>query len=80
MKPKETAMRKRHLLLSAVAVGLLSSGALAFAPAAEAATTGATGAEFGQHVRGCAQTMGFSGDHNPGMHQGFAGWDGMPCG
>ena len=73
-------MRKRHLLLSAAVAGLLSSGALAFVPAAEAVTTDATGAEFGWHVSECAQTMGFSGDHNPGMHQGFAGWDGMPCG
>jgi hypothetical protein len=73
-------MRKCHLLLSAAVAGLLGSGTLAFAPAAEAATTDATGAEFGQHVSECAQTMGFSGDHNPGMHQGFAGWDGMPCG
>jgi hypothetical protein len=34
---------------------------------------------FGQHVSACAQTMGFSADHNPGMHQGVSGWDGMPC-
>jgi hypothetical protein len=34
---------------------------------------------FGQHVRQCAQVMGFGGDHNPGMHQGAAGWDGMTC-
>jgi hypothetical protein len=38
-----------------------------------------TGRDFGQHVRTCAQTMGFSGDHNPGMHAGFAGWNGMTC-
>ena len=34
---------------------------------------------FGQHVSTCAQAMGFSADHNPGMHQGVSGWDGMPC-
>jgi hypothetical protein len=34
---------------------------------------------FGQHVRTCVQTIGFSGSHNPGMHHGAAGWDGMPC-
>lgn len=34
---------------------------------------------FGQHVSSCAQTMGFSATHNPGMHHGRAGWDGMPC-
>jgi hypothetical protein len=38
-----------------------------------------TGAEYGQHVRDCAQTMGFTGEHNPGMHHGYAGWDGMTC-
>lgn len=30
--------------------------------------------DFGQHVRVCAQTMGFDGTHNPGMHRGHAGW------
>jgi len=30
--------------------------------------------DFGEHVSTCAQTMGFSADHNPGMHQGFHGW------
>jgi hypothetical protein len=31
--------------------------------------------DFGEHVSTCAQTIGFSADHNPGMHQGFHGWD-----
>jgi len=35
--------------------------------------------DYGQHVRHCAQTMGFTGEHNPGMHQGNAGWNGMTC-
>lgn len=40
------------------------------------AWTPATAAsDFGDHVSTCAQTMGFSADHNPGMHQGFHGWD-----
>jgi hypothetical protein len=34
---------------------------------------------FGQHVRACAQQVGFSGEHNPGMHQGRSGWDGTAC-
>ncbi|MBC7678755.1 MAG: hypothetical protein H7233_07175 [Pseudorhodobacter sp.] len=34
---------------------------------------------FGVHVFACAQSMGFGGSHNPGMHHGAAGWDGMPC-
>jgi hypothetical protein len=35
--------------------------------------------DFGQHVSTCAQTMGLTGEHNPGMHDGASGWDGMPC-
>ena len=35
--------------------------------------------DFGQHVSNCAHTMGLSGHHNPGMHHGASGWDGMPC-
>ena len=50
-----------------LAVGLL----LAPAPLASAST----GQEFGHHVQSCAQTMGFTGTHNPGMHTGYAGWD-----
>ncbi len=34
---------------------------------------------FGRHVSACAQNMGLSADHNPGMHQGASGWGGMPC-
>ena len=33
-----------------------------------------TGQEFGEHVSACAGAVGFDGTHNPGMHQGFAGW------
>jgi hypothetical protein len=64
----------RRITLAAAA----ASAALFLAtPAAQAGT--ATGANFGQHVRTCAQTMGFTGSHNPGMHHGYAGWNGMPC-
>lgn len=35
--------------------------------------------DFGSHVSTCAQQLGFNGDHNPGMHQGAAGWNGMGC-
>ena len=31
--------------------------------------------DFGDHVSTCAQTIGFSAEHNPGMHQGRHGWD-----
>ena len=46
--------------------------------AAEAQPT-QEGSGFGQHAAQCAQTMGFSADHNPGMHHGARGWDGKPC-
>jgi hypothetical protein len=36
-----------------------------------------SGRSFGQHVSSCAQTTGFDSEHNPGMHSGFAGWNGM---
>jgi len=36
--------------------------------------------DFGQHVRNCAQVMGFDGTMNPAMHSGYAGWDpAHPC-
>ena len=44
-------------------------------PAAAFADSDMTGRDFGRHVVTCEQTTGFSGQHNPGMHQGFAGWD-----
>lgn len=63
-------------LLKAVTAATIGLAAF-LAPTAASAQP--TGAGFGQHVRHCAQTMGFSGTHNPGMHHGFAGWDGEPC-
>jgi hypothetical protein len=54
------------------------TGVLALAPTAALADTASAGT-FGQHVSVCAQTMGFSGSHNPGMHHGVTGWDGMAC-
>ena len=54
-----------------VVVFVTSVAALGASPALEANA----GADFGQHVRMCAQTMGFDGTHNPGMHQGKSGWD-----
>jgi hypothetical protein len=30
---------------------------------------------YGEHVRDCAQSMGFDRDHNPGMHRGISMWD-----
>jgi len=52
---------------------------LLVAPVSAGAESLPTGRDFGQHVAECAQTMGMDGTHNPGMHSGFSGWDGMPC-
>jgi hypothetical protein len=60
------------VLGAAVIVSLLAWPAAGAEPLAGASS-------FGQHVRACAQQVGFSGEHNPGMHQGQSGWDGMPC-
>lgn len=58
---------------------VVTAAAIALIPVTASAET-ATGRDFGQHVASCAQLMGgFSGSHNPGMHQGFAGWDGSTC-
>lgn len=36
--------------------------------------------EYAEHVVHCAQEMGFSGTHNPGVHhQGFSGWQAHEC-
>lgn len=51
-----------------------ASAALALVSPAVATAAG-PGADFGQHVRHCAQSLGFDRTHNPGMHHGFAGWD-----
>ena len=57
----------RHIGLALIVVAL-GTGIAAASPAAAAD-------DFGQHVSTCAQTMGFNEEHNPGMHQGFHGWD-----
>ena len=63
----------RMLRLAVVAGALLAL----FIGASPVAATG--GAEFGACVAHHATTeRGFTADHNPGMHQGFAGWPGCP--
>jgi len=52
---------------ASVALGVVLVSASASAAPADAAA-------YGQHVRHCAQTMGFDGHHNPGMHQGISMW------
>lgn len=59
-----------------VAAAMVGLGVF-FAPVAASAQANPAG--FGQHVRHCAQTMGFSGGHNPGLHQGAAAWNGESC-
>lgn len=63
---------KQVLSASAAAVALtVTAGFGAPAHAAD---------DFGQHARDCAQTMGFDGQMNPGMHQGRYGADpSMTC-
>ena len=58
-----------------VVVMAVATAGLAFVGTGSATAAG-TGQAYGQHVRTCAQTMGFDGVSNPGrMHHGFAGWD-----
>ncbi len=64
----------RLIRLVAVAVALAASLA-----APTAASASGSGAEYGACISMHATTMGgFSGDHNPGMHQGFSSWPGCP--
>ena len=62
-----------RLTTGLAAVALVTGTSLALQPGTAAA------GEFGQHVRHCAQHHGFDGSHNPGMHQGAAGWDHADC-
>lgn len=69
-------------MLRKIAPAILIAAAVGLLPVAAFADTSSepTGREFGQHVAQCAHLMGgFTGSHNPGMHHGFAGWDGMTC-
>lgn len=70
----------RHAFGNLVAAGTVAAALILTPAIASAGTDPGTGQDFGQHVRTCAQTMGFSGTHNPGMHHGFAGWNpAEPC-
>ncbi len=68
-------MRTARILLATA----LAVGAVVLPAAGASATTSDPGPAFGTHVSECAQTMDFSGTHNPGMHQGKSGWNGMTC-
>ena len=67
---------RRTVLGSAAAVAVAAMG-LAIVSASPAQASGNN--DFGKHVAECAQTMGFDGTHNPGMHRGASGWDGAEC-
>lgn len=56
---------------AAVVVAVMASTLLTAAPAQAASVS----ADFGQNVATCAQTMGFTGAMNPGVHDGKSGWD-----
>ena len=53
------------------AIALTFGLAMAATPAS-AEPAGSSG--FGQHVRQCAQSMGFDQAHHPGLHRGITGW------
>lgn len=57
----------------AAGAGVVAGAALMLAVGA--GTPAVAAGDFGEHVSTCAQTTGFSGDHNPGMHQGFHEWN-----
>lgn len=58
-----------------IATGALLAGLIAASPVAASGS----GADFGACVAHHATTeRGFSADHNPGMHRGYAGWPGCP--
>ncbi len=65
----------KRMLRLAVATGALLALLIGASPVAAG-----TGAEFGDCVAHHATTEGgFTADHNPGMHQGLAGWPGCPA-
>ena len=71
LQTRPTAALRRLTAITATAAIL----ALAWPATAWAQPDGAeSGRVFGQHVAAHANDMRFDGEHNPGMHQGFAGW------
>ena len=64
-------MRRLHWNTAVTGAAVI---AVLMLPGSASADTGSTGRDFGSHVVMCAQGMGFDGQHNPGMHHGFAGW------
>ena len=66
---------KRTNLLAGTLFGLV-----ALLVGANPVAAAGTGSAYGACVANHATTEGgFSSDHNPGMHRGFAGWTGCPA-
>lgn len=55
----------------------LVAGTVLLPSSGASAATSDRGPAFGQHVSQCAKHMGFTGAHNPSMHQGKSGGDHM---
>ncbi|HEU4542442.1 MAG TPA: hypothetical protein VFR23_15045 [Jiangellaceae bacterium] len=74
---RTSSSRLRRLAAAGGAVAVL----LVAAPAAAMAQPdGAeSGDDFGRHVAECARDMKVDGEHNPGVHEGFASWHGQHC-
>ena len=65
-----------RILQRALAAAILLTLLVGAGPTSAAASDGAS---YGACVAHHATTeRGFTGDHNPGMHRGFAGWPGCP--
>lgn len=62
-----------------IRLALAASALLAMFLAAGPVAAAGGGAAYGACVAHHATIEGgFSGEHNPGMHRGFAGWNGCP--
>ena len=60
-----------------IRLALAAGALLALLVGASPVVAAGSGADFGACVAHHATTMGgFSGEHNPGMHRGYAGWPG----
>lgn len=65
----------RAFAIATIAAVAIFPASSAFASGPAASESVANGPAFGEHVAGCAKGAGFSGAHNPGMHQGARNWD-----
>jgi hypothetical protein len=73
---EEAAVNHIRRTTRRVAIVAITAIAIVLVPAVAWADTGR---DFGGHVVNCARTIGFNGQHNPGMHQGFAGFTPHTC-